>query len=297
MATSPQPLVREALRARVRDLFSLDIESVTLEFPPSLELGDLATPIAFELARTLKRSPRLIAGEIVAGMPAVPCVSRFEIAGGGYINVFYERPAIARLLLADLEAPRGHLPGAAKVIVEHTNINPNKAAHIGHLRNAVLGDTLVRLLRRAGHDVEVQNYIDDTGVQVADLVVGFIHLRGLRSAAAIDGAVPPDQKFDYFCWDLYSQVTEFYEQDQTRLALRAGALKMMEEGEGIEGDLARYLAPRIVRCHLETMERIGVRYDLLPWESHIIGLKFWARAFELLKAAGAVQQVEEGERK
>ncbi|HEY3176195.1 MAG TPA: arginine--tRNA ligase [Candidatus Polarisedimenticolia bacterium] len=297
MATSPQALVREALRARVRDLFSLDLETVALEYPPSLEMGDLACPIAFELARKLKRNPREIAREIVSGMPAVAGVGRVEIAGGGYINVFYDRAAIPRMLLAEIETPSARLAGAGKVIVEHTNINPNKAAHIGHLRNAVLGDTLVRLLRRAGHDVEVQNYIDDTGVQVADLVVGFIHLRGLSSVEAIERAVPKDAKFDYFCWDLYSQVTEFYEEDQTRLALRASTLKMMEEGEGAEGILARYLAPRIVRCHLETMERIGVRYDLLPWESHIIGLKFWARAFELLKAAGAIRHVDEGERR
>jgi len=148
--------------------------------------------------------------------------------------------------------------------------------------------------------VEVQNYIDDTGVQVADLVVGFIHLKELRSPAAIEATVPAaarDERFDYYCWDLYAQVTEFYEADKTRLALRAATLKKMEEGAGDEAALARYLAPKIVRCHLATMERLGVRYDLLPWESHIIGLHFWSRAFELLKSTGAIQHVTEGERK
>src|SRR5262245_24239530 len=176
------------------------------------------------------------------------------------------------------------MPGGEKVIVEHTNINPNKAAHIGHLRNAVLGDTFVRLLRRAGLKVEVQNYIDDTGVQVADLVVGFVHLRGLTSIEQVEESVPEGTRFDHCCWDLY-------EKDASRLALRAETLKKMEEGEGIEASLARHVAPKIVRCHLATMDRIGVRYDLLPWESHIIGLKFWARAFELLKSRKAIHLV------
>jgi len=300
MATSPQSLVREALRARARELFSVELDDLALEFPPGSEMGDLACPLAFDLARRLKKSPRQIATEIITGIPPIPGVARLEIAGGGFINVFYDRASVPRALLANLESPRAlHRGdgGSEKVIVEHTNINPNKAAHIGHLRNAVLGDTFVRLLRHSGYAVEVQNYIDDTGVQVADLVVGFIHLKGLRAPAAIESAVPPDTKFDYYCWDLYAQVTEFYEADKTRLSLRAAALKKMEEGEGEEAVLSRYLAPRIVRCHLATMARLDVRYDLLPWESHIIGLKFWARAFELLKAAGAIQLMTEGDRK
>ena len=297
MATSPQSLVRDALRARVRDLFGVEQKEITLEFPPSLDLGDLACPIAFELARVLKRNPRAIASEIVSGFGPIPGVRSIEIAGGGFVNIFYDRASIPRLLLDDLLTPRPPLAGGGKVIVEHTNINPNKAAHIGHLRNAVLGDTLVRLLRHSRRDVEVQNYIDDTGVQVADLVVGFIHLRSMRTTAEIEAAVPHGLKFDYFCWDLYASVTEFYEADKTRLALRAETLRKMEDGEGVEAELARYLAPRIVRCHLATMDRIGVRYDLLPWESHIIGLKFWARAFELLKTAGAIEHVQEGDKK
>ena len=297
MATSSQPLIREALRARVRDLFAVDLRDIVLEFPPNLELGDLACPIAFDLARTLKRNPRQIAADIITGFPKVPGVARFDVAGGGFVNIFYERSVVPGALMSDLATPRAARPGGDKVIVEHTNINPNKAAHIGHLRNAVLGDTFVRLLRHAGHSVEVQNYIDDTGVQVADLVVGFIHLRGLSAPAQIEAALPAGGRFDYFCWDLYAQVTEYYEADKTRLDLRADTLKKMEEGAGAEGALARWIAPRIVRCHLATMDRIGVRYDLLPWESHIIGLRFWARAFDLLKSSGAIQLVTEGDRK
>jgi len=301
MATSPQQAFRDALRARILELYEVDRSDMTIEFPPNLTLGDLATPIAFELARILKRKPRTIAEEILREMPAVPGIERLEVAGGGYLNVFFDRPAMVRLLLADLEASHAPEPGSEKVIVEHTNINPNKAAHIGHLRNAVLGDTLVRILRRGGRRVEVQNYIDDTGVQVADLVVGFIHLLGLASVEAVEGAVAADSagtppRLDYFCWDLYARVTRFYDDDKSRLSLRAETLRRMEEREGLEAEIASWLAPRIVRCHLDTMRRVGVSYDLLPWESHIIGLKFWARAFELLKERGAIRFVTDGDR-
>ena len=304
MPTSPQQAFRDALRARVAALYQREPPEFAIEFPPSLAMGDLATPLAFELARPLKRAPRQIAAEIVEGMPPIAGIARLEIAGGGYINAFFDRPAIVALLLGNLEAPRVPAPGNEKVIVEHTNINPNKAAHVGHLRNAVLGDTLVRLLRHAGMEVEVHNYIDDTGVQVADLVVGFIHLLGVRSIEEIERAAadgPPRDadsppRFDYFCWDLYARVTQFYEDDKGRETLRAETLKKMEEREGVESDLAQYLAPRIVKCHLATMARIGVGYDLLPWESHIIGLRFWARAFELLRGSGAIRREEGGER-
>src|SRR5262249_28392215 len=158
----------------------------------------------------------------------------------------------------------------------HTNINPNKAAHIGHLRNAVLGDTLARCLRFFGHRVEVQNYIDDTGVQVADIVIGFREILKGGIAAAREGR----GRFDYFCWDLYARVTEMYEGRPETQGLRPEVLKRLEEGHGDEAELAAYLARRIVDCHLDTMSRIGVRYDLLPWESAILAHHFWDRAFE-----------------
>ncbi len=297
MPTSPQSAIKQAVRDSVRRLFSIDLAEVVLEYPPKLELGDLAAPVAFELARSLKRNPRQIAEEIVRDLSGNPEISQVETAGGGYINITLHRTRTPAALLSDLERAARLDPSAEKVIVEHTNINPNKAAHIGHLRNAVLGDTLVRLLRHSGRQVEVQNYIDDTGVQVADLVVGFMHLSGAGSVEAVEATVPRGVKLDYHCWDLYSRVSRWYEEDPSRRTLRADTLKKMEDGEGPEAEIARHLSRRIVECHLDTMERIGVRYDLLPWESHIIGLRFWARAFEQLKSRGAIRYVEEGERK
>jgi arginyl-tRNA synthetase len=185
-------------------------------------------------------------------------------------------------------------PEAPKIIVEHTNINPNKAAHVGHLRNAALGDAFVRLLRFGGQRVEVQNYIDNTGVQVADVVVGFEHLekKSLAEVEKLAGQTSP--RLDYYCWDLYARATQFYEEDAKRLELRAQALKAIEAGEGETARLAELVATTIVRCHLKTMERLGVEYDLLPRESEILHLKFWDAAFEQLKQRGAIRLAESG---
>jgi arginyl-tRNA synthetase len=163
----------EHLRAVLKEKYALDIANIPLETPPDLRLGEIATPIALQLARTLRKAPKIIAQEIVAALGSVEGFARFEVAGAGYINAFLNRGAAARLV-ARADGPSQSTQG--HVLVEHTSINPNKAAHIGHLRNAILGDTFVRLLRAAGYKVDVQNYIDNTGVQVADVVVGFLHL-------------------------------------------------------------------------------------------------------------------------
>ena len=291
MTITIQDQIESAIRDRVRALYGVEAPEFVMEYPPRPDLGDLSCPVAFELAKTLKRNPRQTAIEIASGLALPAGVGRCEPAGGGYLNFHLKRDLIPAHVRASLTAPPGE-PSGGKIIVEHTNINPNKAAHIGHLRNAVLGDTLVRLLRHTGRRVEVQNYIDDTGVQVGDLVVGFHHLRKMT----IDEIRKIEGKFDYYCWDLYAEVTAFYEQDPARLSLRAQALKHMEEGIAPESPMARYLSERIVRHHLATMERVGVRYDLLPWESHIIALKFWAAAFEKLRTTGAIHHVTEGER-
>jgi arginyl-tRNA synthetase len=291
---SLQTALAGAIRDAVRNLYGIEPPEFNVEYPPRAELGDFACTVAFALAKELKRSPRQIATELAAGIILPDGVERAEIAGGGYLNLFLDRRAIPSLILADhRRGPMAEVPG--KVIVEHTNINPNKAAHIGHLRNAVLGDTLVRLLRHAGRRVEVQNYIDDTGVQVADLVIGFIHIRkmDLESIRDLQG------RFDYYCWDLYAEVTAWYDADESgdrRRELRGGTLKHMEEGINPEASMARHLAGRIVNCHLATMDRIGARYDLLPWESHILGMKFWATAFDKLKATGAIRLESDGRR-
>jgi len=280
--------VEDALRDAVRSRFGVELAQIVGERPPRTELGDLAFPAAFELARALKKAPRKIAEELKDALSRVEGVSRVEVAGAGYLNVFFDR---TRYLEA-FPAPSERKTLRGKVIVEHTNINPNKAAHIGHLRNAALGDTFVRTLRFCGENVEVQNYIDDTGVQVADVVVGFLHLEK-RTQAEVE-ALAASSGFDYYCWDLYAKVSQFFQGDKERLKLRESTLKAIEEGEAPEGPLGALIADKVVRCHLTTMDRIDVRYDLLPWESDILRLKFWHRAYELLKERKAIRLATSG---
>jgi arginyl-tRNA synthetase len=284
--------VHHALRSRLAtvlgELYGLDPASqpvVAIDYAPTRALGDLAVPVAFELARRLRKPPRAIAQEVAGALLPVEGLVRVDAAPNGYLNCFLDRPAFLRARLEGT-APGGRLEGAGKAIVEHTAINPNKAAHIGHIRNSALGDTLVRVLRFRGVPVEVQNYIDDTGVQVADVVVGFTELEGL----ALDDVrgVAESTRFDYHCWDLYARVTEWYDADTSRLAARAAALHDIEHGGNERAAIGAFIADRIVRCHLRTMERLNIEYDLLTWEGDILRLHFWARAFEILKAQGTV---------
>ena len=284
--------IRAALAAHIREHYQQDVTIVT-EKPPRIEMGEAATPVCFELAKRLKRAPRQIAQEIAAKLPPIEGVDRLEIAGAGYVNFYFSRAVFLAASLREAGAPPP--PAAAdapKCIVEHTNINPNKAAHIGHLRNAALGDTFVRLLRRAGRRVEVQNYIDNTGVQVADVVIGFLHIAKKTPAEVRELVAQP--KFDYYCWDLYASVSRYFDEDKTRVALRGETLKSIEEGVGAAAEMAAVVAPAIVRCHLATMERLDIEYDLLPRESEILHLKFWDAAFELLKQRNAIHLAPSG---
>jgi arginyl-tRNA synthetase len=290
--------VHDRLRAHLTQLlstlYSLDdssLPAVALEYPPNRDLGDLATPVAFELARRLRKPPRAIAQEIASAFGTVEGVRRVAAAPNGHLNVFLERADFLLQRLAP-NAPLDARPIAGKAIVEHTAINPNKAAHVGHLRNSALGDTLVRVLRFRGIPVEVQNYIDDTGVQVADVVVGF---RVLEQKTLDEvRSLADESRFDYYCWDLYARVTEWYEHDKERLTARAETLHDIEHGGNANADMAAFIADRIVRTHLKTMGRMNVDYDLLTWEGDILRLKFWAQAFDVLKAKGAVYLKQEG---
>src|SRR5688572_4274399 len=287
--------LREHIQRALTTAFGLsaaDQPAIVLETPPSRALGDVAITVAFELARRLRKAPRAIAQELAAALGTIDGVDRIVVAPNGFINIFLARAATTAGWLAGAEAASRAPQG--KVIVEHTAINPNKAAHIGHLRNSALGDTLVRLLRFQGRTVEVQNYIDDTGVQVADVVVGFTALEHRDLAGVRALADDPAVRFDYYCWDLYAKVTEWYEGDKARLAVRADALHAIEEGGNDFAAMGAFIADRIVRCHLKTMARLGVQYDLLTWEGDILRLHFWATAFEQLKARGTVFLQTEG---
>ena len=281
------------LREFLRRTYDIDITNIIVEQPPKIEFGEYALPLAFELARKLRKAPRKIAEEIVAGIGQIPGFEKFEVAGGGYINVRVNRAELATTLAAD-QSPKSEVP-SGKVLVEHSSINPNKAAHIGHLRNAILGDTFVRLLRFAGREVDVQNYIDNTGVQVADVVVGFLHIEK-KSRAEIE-ALAAGPHFDYVCWDLYARVSRWYEEDKTNLQARSATLHAIEEGSNETAAVADLISVAVLRRHLETMERLDIEYDFLPRESEILRLHFWDAAFVKLKESGVLTYENEGKNK
>jgi arginyl-tRNA synthetase len=286
------------------------LPSVVIEQPPKVELGDFAIPL-FPFAKPLRTAPLKVAEAIRAGLGPIEGIAEMQVAPPGYLNVKIDRAWMAAALAADVvvlavatpndlaglladQKARGEIP-PGKILVEHTSINPNKAAHIGHLRNAILGDTFVRLLRYAGREVDVQNYIDNTGVQVADVVVGFTHLEK-KSRAEIE-ALTREPRFDYYCWDLYARVSQWYEQDKSNLQARRETLHAIEDAASETSAIAELISTAVLRRHLETMDRLDIEYDFLPRESEILHLHFWDAAFTKLKEAGVLVYETQGKNK
>ena len=307
MVLELQKRLAERIRRVLEEKYEIHMDAIPLETPPDLKFGELATPIALQLARTLRKAPRLIAQEIASALAGLEGFSGFDAAGAGYLNARLDRAAAVRSVAAGEGS--GPLQSGVHSLVEHTSINPNKAAHIGHLRNAILGDTFVRLLRTAGQTVTVQNYIDNTGVQVADVVVGFQHLEGkslsdVQTAIAeceqrSAGAAHKSNAFDYVCWDLYARVSLWYstgtdEENQARKRLRYATLHEIEHGGNEAAAIAELVSTAVLRRHLETMLRLGIEYDFLPRESEILHLKFWEAAFDELKRTGVLYFENEG---
>jgi arginyl-tRNA synthetase len=298
-----QKRLTEHLRSVLAAKYDLLLENIPLEIPPELKFGELATPIAFELARKLRKAPKVIATEIVAALGHLDGFAGFEIAGAGYINAHLDRAVGVRTTSGAEAGPQAS--SGIHALVEHTSINPNKAAHVGHLRNAILGDTFVRLLRAAGQKVDVQNYIDNTGVQVADVVVGFLHLEGKSLADArllLDELKQKGERIDYYCWDLYARTSQWYtsgtdEENAERKKLRYATLHELEQGGNETSEIAELISTAVLRRHLETMLRLDIEYDFLPRESEILHLKFWESAFEQLKKTGVLYFENEGKNK
>jgi arginyl-tRNA synthetase len=305
--------LQKRLSAHLRQLlaakYDIHLDNIAIEIPPDLQFGELSTPISFELARKLRKAPKVIATEIVEALGHLDGFASFEVAGAGYINARLDRSA-GVLRIASVRPTAGGAQDHS--LVEHTSINPNKAAHIGHLRNAILGDTFVRMLKAAGQKVDVQNYIDNTGVQVADVVVGFLHLEGKSVAevraiiadceARTVGAKDKSGAFDYYCWDLYARTSQWYtsgtdEENEGRKKLRYATLHEIEHGGNETSEIAELISTSVLRRHLETMLRLGIEYDFLPRESEILHLKFWEAAFDLLKSSGVLYFENEGKNK
>ena len=291
-----------AIQAILSQKYDLQISQVAIEQPPNIALGELATPIAFELAKRLRKAPRVIAQELVEHLTAeveagrLSGIAAVEVAGAGYLNIRLDR---ARTLRDIAEGKHADVGGPGFRLIEHTSINPNKAAHIGHLRNAILGDTFARLLRRddykSGYEVGVQNYIDNTGVQVADIVVGLTHLEDMnldRVRELLTELLETNVRIDYFCWDLYARVSQWYTADPAnapaRKQLRLDTLHALEAGDNDIARMANLVATAVLRRHLQTMERLGIEYDFLPRESEILSLHFWDAARQLMLERGVL---------
>ena len=285
--------------------YDVTLANLAVELPPKIEFGEMALPVAFELAKRLKKAPRAIAQELQAALAETPGVAAVEIAGAGYLNVKLDRPSVVKRMAADEHAQVG---GAGFRLVEHTSINPNKAAHVGHLRNAILGDTFARMLKRdafkPGYETGVQNYVDNTGVQVADIVVAVTALKGMSLAevrAWVAELAATGTRLDYACWDLYAAVSQWYEADAPRVAerrqLRLDTLHAIEAGGNETAAIAELISTGVLRRHLETMERLGIEYDFLPRESEILHLHFWEAARALMVAKGVLYLETEGKNK
>jgi len=297
-----QKRLEERLRAVLRELYQIETENIVIEQPPEIKFGEYSLPVAFELARKLRKAPRKIAEELVGALGSVEGFAGFEVAGAGYINARLTRNAAVHAVAAsgEFETSSEHLHS----LVEHTSINPNKAAHVGHLRNAILGDTFVRLLRAAGQKVDVQNYIDNTGVQVADIVVGLMHLESLSLSdveALMTQLSEAGERIDFYCWDLYARASQWYagdpSQKEARKKVRLDTLHAIEHGGNDAAQIGELISTAVLRRHLETMLRLDIEYDFLPRESEILRLHFWESAFEQLKAKGVLYFETEGKNK
>ena len=312
MYRTVQQTLLHRLQVILHDRYDLSLAQLAVEQPPSITMGEFALPVAFELAKRLRKAPRVIAAELAQALSAdpgsLPGVASVEVAGAGYLNVKMDRAAAVTAIAADQHA---HIGGSGFRLIEHTSINPNKAAHIGHLRNAILGDTFARLLRadtfKSGYEIGVQNYIDNTGVQVADVVVGFTELLGLdlRGVTELTTEIyETNQLIDFFCWDLYARVSQWYtepgipaEELARRKQLRLVTLHAIEEGGNQIADIADLVSTSVLRRHLETMQRLGIEYDFLPRESEILSLHFWDAARKLMIERGVLYEETEGKNK
>ena len=297
-------MIREGVAGVLKEL--LKIEDVPFNVPPQRELGDFSSPVCLSMAKQRRESPMKIAQELAERLKSEPppYIQDIGVSPPGYLNFKVDWPALAQDLIPRI-LREGELFGKPvsqpkkKVFIEHTSVNPNKAMHIGHLRNSVLGDTVGRVLEWLGFSTEVCNYIDDTGLQVVDVVTALLYLdppfyNEGSDFKAIWKKAPADQPFDYFCWDLYARFQNEFGKSPSLLERREEVLHKIEGGDHPIAVFAKELASKIVQSHLETVAQLSIFYDLLNWESDIIRRGFWEATFELLKEKGTLRFETEG---
>jgi arginyl-tRNA synthetase len=298
-------MIREGVAIFLNSL--LGIGEVPFNVPPKRELGDFSSAVCLALAKQKKQSPMKIAKETADLLRAKspPYILEIIVSPPGYLNFKVDWVSLARDLMTQI-FKEGDLFGKStsiqkeKVFIEHTSVNPNKAMHIGHLRNAVIGDTVARVLEWLSFPMEVCNYIDDTGLQVVDVVTALLYLdppfyaEGLADFRNFWSKAPENQPFDYFCWDLYAHFQTEVEKRPSLQERRDEVLHKIEGGTHPISVFAKELTTRIVQAHLDTLAQLSIFYNLLNWESDIIQRGFWGATFELLKQKGTLRLEKEG---
>ena len=292
-----------------REQIALDIEElpIDLRFSAQSSFGDYSIPVmAWSSKNKLGRSPLLIAEQLADELRDIqdPIIDEITVTKPGFLNFRLNRPKVGKAIIEHIldkgaDFGQSDIGLLTKVIVEHTAINSNKAAHVGHLRNSCLGDTVVRMLRSQGYHVEAENYIDDSGVQVADIVVGFSLLQQGNLEIPEGNQQLPGESFDYYCSRVYVAVGKAYEAHPEFLELRKAVLHAIEHGSEPDSGpdypvIAADLSRQIVQAHLSTMARLNISYDLLTWESAILGAGLWQHVFKMLRERNLVEKPETG---
>jgi arginyl-tRNA synthetase len=297
-------MIREGVARVLKEL--LNIEEIPFNVPPQREWGDFSSAICLSMAKQRRESPMKIAQEMAERLKTKlpPYIKKIGVSPPGYLNFKVDWPGLAQDLISQILREGEHFgkpvsPPKHKVFIEHTSVNPNKAMHIGHLRNSVLGDTVARILKWSGFSTEVCNYIDDTGLQVVDVVTALLYLDSPFYTEGSDFKamwvkVRGDQPLDYFCWDLYARFQNELEREPSLLERREEVLHKIEGGIHPISNFAKELATKIAQSHLETVAQLFIFYDLLNWESDIIARGFWEATFELLKEKKALRFETEG---
>ncbi len=279
--------LKDKLRDIIKSHYKIELENINLQVPQDRNFGDISTTIPFVLASKLKTKPYEISKIIVKEFENDRRFSVIRIANGGYINFYFDK----EFLISHFSKPKEVKKLNKKVIIEHTSINPNKSAHIGHLRNSCIGDTLFGIARESGFDVEVHNYIDDTGIQVADVVWGLIYHKKLNI-----NEIKKIENLESYLWELYIEVSNILNNSEDLKRQRDILHKKIEERENPEYEISSYVSETIMKSHVKLMNRLKIRYDLLVKESDIIYKRFFDKTAELLKSLNIMYMSKDKEK-
>lgn len=254
----------KSLKNRIEELNYPTIEDIRLDEPPKPEMGDLSSNVSFQLAKELKRSPMEITQEILENLETPQYIKRIE-SKGPYINYYINYAQYSTQLLEHITTNYGELKPQQKeqIILEHTSANPNGPLHIGHLRNAIIGDSLARVLRKAGHTVETQYYVNDMGRQIAMVVWGIENLE-----MPIDGK---EKKKDHQIGELYHQVYLKTQDENTNTTQEIDTLIKTYENKATPLDTEfEHAINTCLDGMKETLTRLGITHNKFTWEGQFV---------------------------